>query len=1783
MKKQIYVFNVKTQKKHKKDIVPFTLSLLGDFTDTVNSLPFRFYDDPIVEKIFPEAGPQNGGTRVEVFGKNFLNYDQNLRCSFGSREVKATYVSDKKLICYTPPSDVVSKRMPFAVSFNFQQKSKEDINFVYYETPQIFSLEPGRGPDEGGTIVRLFGQNFAPFVELPDFGERNKIICKWDGSDEGFGIALSSTFVQCTVPPSKGRIKTIPEICLNRQDYHRNPEVAFYYYHPPTISSIFPKSISPNGGTEVTVTGALCKEGDNIKCQFGDVISKGTFVSDSQIKCISPKIEKPGKIPFKLSCKDGENSASTLLDCFDIPLVESIEPKTGPEHGHTLLKVKGKRFPANTTDVIECAYTKNRQNSREKEITEAVTEATVIDDSTLYCPTPSVLNKEGKNEGDIKEYDLSVTMDGGKILYGKKQKFEYYKQHTIESIQPNIGPVEGGTVVKISGSDFSDLKNNKIVVRFATYTAEIVKIEKNVITVKSPTANYTGPVHVQISFNDQQFDEKNHNKKNVFTYHKWPIVESIEPQRGPVNAENEITLHGMNFIKAYDTRREIIKDFKKEDIDTVYYRFVENNKVLPEIFEKKPENNQIFVMITPKYNSPKNIVYELSYNKMDWKRYNNEYSIEQFPSIKSISPKFANFDEAGKIELNINLVEDYICNNENCKKFKCKYQSGQNEWIKDGAYVNPKLIRCSTPKTRSPEEYVVEISPIDQDLYTNNDKTFAYYSPYIIRVDPQMISSKGNTLIDIYGIGFANTTNDLKAQFGSSQKGNEIKLTCANGPCIQPAEYVDSTHLRTKSMPRNRIKVEATGEPLQGQKFPVEISVFNNDFSNNNIKIFYFDEPEIIQDLDTDIVDDSVFNEEEKTALKPSLIKSIPANTETFIPIPINPAVMKDNYEDMKKFFNFTCKYTMIDTGIEKIESGILASYPKDSGRNNLFFCETPNWEEVGKSKIQISLNGYDFSAESYSFEFTDPLYIHQMKPSCGPIEGNTEVEFIGTGFRNEDDFYFKWGPQNIVPMREQFLFEDANEDEKASLLLTDSKWPVKKMRVFSPKALHPQTTTGGPDYISIDKQNLMPYNELLTNYNLNSYKNQRLEYYYYPQILLQTFTPQMADSFEGTPITVYGAFFLNKPEYNVKPTCKFGDITVAGTYKSNVRFTCITPEYPVPNCKVPFSISLNGKDFIQSEEFFTFYSVIKDARFGAIKPKSGPATGGSNVRIPSRGLGNEELDMTGSISCSFESTKDPNLKKTVPATIEKNSQEGTKDIVCITPGGWLQATKAKVKVKFGPNDVDTGNEFYFYTVNDLEPTSGPNIGGGFISVEGGGFITENNTELVIDGVTYPPANSSDTKVLFPLPPSKSPNFIGAVSVSLEMQNEEPMNIEDGFYYYEQIKVKSFYPTTGPARGKGKIIVSGDNFRYDFKGAKPTCKIGNFYGKSEIINKEEMVCTFDKIPVLKSKSNKKKDKKEDEGFPFSASLNNYSFVEPENKLKFSGYSVNYISPSSGPISGGTRILVHGEGFTKTDNMRCRFGTPGWFSITQADYIDSSTISCVSPNQFKIPPQGQLPFNVPFSVALTDDEYHPWTETSHTFSFYENPVLINSEPKEGKIGEPQLIKIDTDPKMPFSTPSAIIFEDDSPLYGEDGEVLPNKKFEYQPIRCKFGKFGTTEAKYINRTRIECLTPPIKNDDIGYEKVDIEVAENGQDYVKYKDVTYTFIGEGASKMIWLYILMILFIAILAIILVLLASSFWNKLGSIDDRGSQVRGKRIKYLIDEEVKGDNLNDNFPGGRDF
>jgi hypothetical protein len=42
-------------------------------------------------------------------------------------------------------------------------------------------------------------------------------------------------------------------------------------------------------------------------------------------------------------------------------------------------------------------------------------------------------------------------------------------------------------------------------------------------------------------------------------------------------------------------------------------------------------------------------------------------------------------------------------------------------------------------------------------------------------------------------------------------------------------------------------------------------------------------------------------------------------------------------------------------------------------------------------------------------------------------------------------------------------------------------------------------------------------------------------------------------------------------------------------------------------------------------------------------------------------------------------------------------------------------------------------------------------------------------------------------------------------------------------------------------------------------------------------------------------------------------------------------------------------------------------------------------------------EADLPKDVPFSIALTSDEFDPWTKSTDVYRFYEQPILDRAYP------------------------------------------------------------------------------------------------------------------------------------------------------------------------------------------
>ena len=196
-------------------------------------------------------------------------------------------------------------------------------------------------------------------------------------------------------------------------------ERIFYYYKPPLLFDLQPREGPTRGGTKVLVSGSNFNDTGQIRCSFGGHETDGKFISVSEVECISPPTDKPGYVDLALSLKKDLWSTPLKYLYYDIPKILNIEPTCGPETGYTQVAVHGSGFSDLGRNKAMCVFNRT-----------VFTNATVMSDELMYCDSPPLLNVQGYsllNGDNTNFYNLQVTIDGGHMIAGTPQKFNYYQ------------------------------------------------------------------------------------------------------------------------------------------------------------------------------------------------------------------------------------------------------------------------------------------------------------------------------------------------------------------------------------------------------------------------------------------------------------------------------------------------------------------------------------------------------------------------------------------------------------------------------------------------------------------------------------------------------------------------------------------------------------------------------------------------------------------------------------------------------------------------------------------------------------------------------------------------------------------------------------------------------------------------------------------------------------------------------------------------------------------------------------------------------------------------------------------------------------------------------------------------------------------------------------------------------------------------------------------------------------------------------------------------------------
>ncbi len=469
----------------------------GAETSPTNAADEFTYGGPSVSGVFPTAGPLQGGEAVAIAGSGFVS---GSTVSFGGVASPSVTVNSDTLITAVAPAAAtgtvdITVTTPVATS----TASAAD-QFTTDAAPSVTSISPNGGPHAGGTVVTITGTGFVA------------------GASVSFGTiaatsvtVISPTSISATSP---ALYADAVGVSVTTPGGTSAPSVAdLFAYGSPSIQSVEPDAGDVAGGTFVAITGSGFATGATVN--FGAVAATDvTVLSGNRLTAVAPA-GSAGSLDVTVTTAAGTSSATTTdLFAYGVPTVTGLTPSAGPSAGGTVTTITGTGFVPDAT------------------VSFGATQATSVDvesGTKIVTVTPPGSGTESvvvhTPAGD------SVPDANSAFLFGGA---------TVTSITPDAGPAAGGTVVAITGTEFT---SDSTVSFGNTPAASVTYISPTSMLATAPALS-TGSFDVTVT-NDIATSPT--SLADLFAAGA-PAVTSITPDGGPGAGGNTVTVTGSGFV-----------------------------------------------------------------------------------------------------------------------------------------------------------------------------------------------------------------------------------------------------------------------------------------------------------------------------------------------------------------------------------------------------------------------------------------------------------------------------------------------------------------------------------------------------------------------------------------------------------------------------------------------------------------------------------------------------------------------------------------------------------------------------------------------------------------------------------------------------------------------------------------------------------------------------------------------------------------------------------------------------------------------------------------------------------------------------------------------------------------------------------------------------------------------------------------------------------------------------------------------------------------------------------
>ena len=460
---------------------------------TSNSVQFIYRTGATVTSVNPLSGPSLGVTNVTVTGNNY--FGGATWCKFGTNSPISAFVQTSSIMYCLAPVMSVGSVFVEASNNNFDF-STNLVPFTYYSPESVVSILPTSGPVAGGSVVTVTGTNFTASGTL---------VCRF-GSTRVTATWSSATRLRCDSPASAAGPVQLA-VSNNNQDFSTTSST-FTYYANPTVTSLAPTAGPVLGGSAVVVSGTNFVSG-NLFCKFGAQVASAAFINSGSALCTSPA-GSAGSIVVEISNNNQDYTTNGVTYLFQAAAaVTSLLPVTGPVVGNTTVTVRGINFVGTT---IFCKFGTATQS-----------QATIVSNTTVMCVSPPA--SAGVVGVEISNNNQDFTSNS--------VQFTYQTGANITLLVPSSGPVRGGTVVTVYGSNF--VNSQTLMCSVGTQSGVQATWATSTRLTCIVPANTAGLYALEVSNNNQDYTTANVKFRYDANANITAVFRSLAPLRVAVS------------------------------------------------------------------------------------------------------------------------------------------------------------------------------------------------------------------------------------------------------------------------------------------------------------------------------------------------------------------------------------------------------------------------------------------------------------------------------------------------------------------------------------------------------------------------------------------------------------------------------------------------------------------------------------------------------------------------------------------------------------------------------------------------------------------------------------------------------------------------------------------------------------------------------------------------------------------------------------------------------------------------------------------------------------------------------------------------------------------------------------------------------------------------------------------------------------------------------------------------------------------------------------------------